>query len=276
MGLIIHHVMPLEIFQQVIHIAIKANAVTGCQLALVCKAFQQLSIPLLYRDVILCTESAFQKFRETLVQNQCLGNRTRSIWVGSISNNESRALSSSWDPVWLESCLVDVLSRVPHLKRLALVNLPAWSTAAWEHIESNLPAELERLAAGPEHAILADPTRYPSLKWLCSIDTMLSQEEFNVMLAMPKIHDFHWCFIGERIDLRSVRCLANTLNSRSWNSVGLYIIEGDEVRFDEPEDVELELVTLYENQRVKRYQLFHVEDWCAAFFWHWTIDWIDL
>ena len=165
---------------------------------------------------------------------------------------------------------MDILSWLPHLKRLALINLPLWSTAGWSNIEPILPTSLECFAAGPEHAILVDGACYPSLKWFCSVDTVLTDAEFNVLISMPNLRDFHWCFINERMGLECVRGLANILKSRTWNSVCLYVIDGAEMRLEEREELEIELTNLYEDKRVKRYQMVNVEDWSFALFSHWT------
>jgi hypothetical protein len=91
---------------------------------------------------------------------------------------------------------------------------------------------------------------------------------------MPNLRDFHWCFINERIDLDSVRRLSNLLGSCKWNSVCLYIIDEEEMRPDDPEELEVELMALYEDKRVKRYQVFNVMNWTSALFRHWTKDWV--
>lgn len=229
---------------------------------------------MLYRDVTLLSQESAQKFRGTLNENQGLAKWSKSIWLGPLcfegSNN-----STIWERALLESILMDILPKVPHLKRLALINLPSWSTTAWSNIEPILPPKLECFAAGPDHAILVKPSAYPTLRWFCSIDTILTEAEFGVLLSMPNLLEFHWCFIRERIQLDSVRSLSNLLEDRMWNAVCLYIVDGSEMRPDEPEEVELELINIYEDKRVKRYHLLNVNDWSLPLFKHWTEDWVS-
>jgi len=267
------HVVPIEIIQRVFETAIITDPKHSSHLALVCKCVHEFLTPLLYRDVTILTGNALDKFAKSLTENPGLGELLKSLWLGPMAR-------SSWEPGpilfahVLDQCLVNILTRTPKLKRLALINLPPWSTAGWLRVESALPKGLERLATGPDHAVLTEATCYPALRWLCSIDTQLTQEEFGIIHDVPKLLDFHWCFISERIDLQSVRNLTGLLASRPWNSVCLYVVEADDVESpDFSEDLEMEMVTLYEDRRVKKYQLFHVEDWCSAFFRHWTVDW---
>jgi hypothetical protein len=260
----------------VVETAIVSSPKHSLHLALVCKSFQKWVTPLLYRDIALCGELAFDRFLETMASNPSLGQWVLGIWIGPLSNEFLAPTVKQWQFVRrIEIGLIQIFCRTPHLKRLALINLPPMSSAAWLEIEEALPRGLEYLAAGPDHAVFNEPAHFPSLKWFCSIDTPLTHSEFDTLCEMKQLRNFHWCFIEERIDLQSVRCLTHLLASRPWNSVCLYLIEGeDNISTGFSEDLEIELVTLYEDKRVKKYQLFHVEDWTKAFFKHWTEDWV--
>jgi hypothetical protein len=263
----------------VIETAIISNPQHSVHLALVCKLFQKWVTPLLYRDVALCGEEAFDKFLETMTSNPSLGRSVSGFWVGPLSTESFASADPDWELKLmprLESGLVYIVSCTPHLKRLALINLPRISQEDWLEIEAALPSGLEYLAAGPDHIVEFDePAHFPSLKWLCSIDRWFIGTDVTNLCEMKQLQNFHWCFIEWSINLHSVRCLTHLLASRPWNSICLYLIEGGDIlSTDFPEDLRIELAALYEDKRVKTYQLFQAEDWTKALFRYWTEDWV--
>jgi hypothetical protein len=260
---------------QVVEIAIISNPQHAIHLALVCKSFQKWVTPHLYRDVVLRSRKAFDKFFGTMTSNPTLGLSVSGIWVGPLSNK--RLAWRDWACVpRVKRRLIYIFSCTSDLKRLVLINLPPLFFSDWIRIEDALPNGLEYLAADQALAIDFDkPLRLPSLKWLCSIDTGLYEDEFDTLCEMKQLQNFHWCFIRVRADYQGVRCLASLLASHPWGRVCMYLNEGESSPNHPSETLELELANLYEGKRVMEYQLFHAEDWTKALFRPWTGDWVS-
>lgn len=155
------HSVPVEIIQRVFETAVRWDPKHSTHLALVCKSLREWITPLLYRDVTLCNKIAFDKFMQTFKNNSSLGLLTRSLWVGSLSTGNQKPAASTWGIAALfERDLTHILSHTPDLKRLALINMPHWSTAGWSVLEESLPAGLESLAAGPYHGVLTSRVNF--------------------------------------------------------------------------------------------------------------------